>query len=160
MATHDRRLPKGRSGCQRLRAVPWVWTVSGLCHQRRWRRAGRAGRAGVAQYAVAQLVGAAWARPYSLKSNYISDLGITACGLFHVRHGTSYYECSPGHGLANASFVIFGALRIAGAVLLRGIRPAGHLARRALILWTLSGPGKVIGLVPENTRIGLHSLPR
>jgi len=108
---------------------------------------------GVAQYAVAQLVAAAWARPYSLKSNYISDLGITACGLFHVRHGTSYYVCSPGHGLANASFVIFGALRIAGAVLLRGIRPAGHLARRALILWTLSGPGKVIiGLVPESSR--------
>jgi hypothetical membrane protein len=115
---------------------------------------------GVVQYAVAQIVAAAaWTRPYSLKNNYISDLGNTACGMFHVPHGTPYYVCSPDHGLMNAAFVIFGVLTIAGAVLLRRIWPAGHLARWALILWILAGLGKIIvGLVPENTRIGLHLL--
>jgi hypothetical membrane protein len=57
----------------------------------------------------------------------------------------------------NASFIIFGVLTIAGALLLQRIWPAGRLARWALILWVLSGLGKiVVGLVPENTRIGLH----
>lgn len=115
---------------------------------------------GVIQYAVAQIVAAAaWTRPYSLKNNYISDLGNTACGMFHVPHGTPYYVCSPDHGAMNASFVIFGVLTIAGAVLLRRIWPAGHLAHWVLGLWVLSGLGKIIvGLVPENTHIGLHLL--
>jgi hypothetical membrane protein len=115
---------------------------------------------GVIQYAVAQLVAAAaWTRPYSLKDNYISDLGNTACGMFHVPHGTPYYVCSPDHGLMNASFAVFGALTIAGALLLRRIWPAGRMARWALALWILSGIGKIIvGLVPENTHIGLHLL--
>src|ERR1017187_5995873 len=48
---------------------------------------------GVVQYAAAQVVAAgAWTRPYSLKNNYISDLGNTACGMFHVPHGTPYYR--------------------------------------------------------------------
>jgi hypothetical membrane protein len=115
---------------------------------------------GVVQYAVVQVIAAAaWTRPYSWKNNYISDLGNTACGMFHVPHGTPYYVCSPDHGAMNASFVIFGALTIAGAVLLRRIWPTGHLTRWALALWVLSGLGKIIvGLVPENTRIGLHLL--
>ena len=115
---------------------------------------------GVVQYAVAQIVAAAaWTRPYSLHNNYISDLGNTACGMFHVPHGTPYYVCSPDHGVMNASFVVFGVLTVAGAVLLLRIWPAGHLARWALVLWVLSGLGKIIvGLVPENTHIGLHLL--
>jgi hypothetical membrane protein len=115
---------------------------------------------GVVQYAVVQLVAAtAWTRPYSLKNNYISDLGNTACGMFHVPHGTPYYVCSPDHALMNASFAVAGVLTIAGALLLRRIWPAGHLARWALGLWILSGIGKIIvGLVPENTHIGLHLL--
>jgi len=40
---------------------------------------------GVIQYAVAQVVAAAWTRPYSLRSNCISDLGNTACGMFPGR---------------------------------------------------------------------------
>src|ERR1039457_4552642 len=113
---------------------------------------------GVIQYAVAQIVAAAaWTRPYSLKNDYISDLGNTACGMFHVPHGTSYYVCSPSHAVMNASFIIFGVLTIAGALLLQRIWPAGRLARWALILWVLSGVGKiVVGIVPENPHIGLH----
>jgi hypothetical membrane protein len=113
---------------------------------------------GAVQYAAAQVVAAgAWTRPYSLKNNYISDLGNTACGMFHVPHGTPYYVCSPSNAVMNASFIIFGVLTIAGALLVQRIWPAGRLARWALILWVLSGLGKiVVGLVPENTRIGLH----
>jgi hypothetical membrane protein len=115
---------------------------------------------GVVQYAVVQIVAAAaWTTPYSLKNNYISDLGNTACGMFHVPHGTPYYVCSPDHGAMNASFVIFGVLTIAGALLLRRIWPAGHLTRWAMALWVLSGLGKItVGLVPENTHIYLHLL--
>ena len=59
----------------------------------------------------------------------------------------------------NASFVVIGVLTIADVLLLRRIWPAGHLARWALAMWILSGIGKIIvGLVPENTRIGLHLL--
>jgi hypothetical membrane protein len=114
--------------------------------------------AGVVQYAAAQVVAAgAWTRPYSLKNNYISDLGNTACGMFHVPHGTPYYVCSPSHAVMNASFIIFGVLTIAGALLVQRIWPGGRLARWALIMWVISGLGKiVVGLVPENTRIGLH----
>ena len=86
-------------------------------------------------------------------------MGNTACGMFHVPHGTPYYVCSPSHGVMNASFIAFGVLTIAGAVLLQRMWPAGRLARWALILWILSGLGKIIvGLVPENTHIGLHVL--
>jgi hypothetical membrane protein len=115
---------------------------------------------GVVQYAAVQIVAAAaWPRPYSWKNNYISDLGNTACGMFHVPHGTPYYVCSPQHGAMNASFVIFGVLTIAGAMLLRRIWPAGHLTRWAMALWVLSGLGKItVGLVPENTHIYLHLL--
>ncbi len=116
--------------------------------------------AGVVQYAVAQIVtAAAWTRPYSLKDNYISDLGNTACGMFHVPHGTPYYVCSPSHNVMNASFVAFGVLTILGALLLHRWWPVGRLARWALALWIFSGLGKVIvGLIPENTNINLHLL--
>lgn len=114
--------------------------------------------AGVVQYAMAQIVAAAaWTMPYSLKNNYISDLGNTACGMFHVPHGTPYYVCSPSHNVMNASFVAFGILTILGALLLHRSWPAGRLARWALALWILSGLGKVVlGLIPENTNINLH----
>ena len=140
-----------RSGSGRLLTVwagLWWWLV------------GRAGRwVSFSTRWRSSLVAAAWTRPYSLKSNYISDLGNTACGMFHVPHGTPYYVCSPDHGLMNASFALLGVLTIAGALLLRRIWPAGHLASWALALWILSGIGKIIvGLVPENTHIGLHLL--
>ena len=115
---------------------------------------------GVVQYAVAQIVAAAaWTRPYSLKNNYISDLGNTACGLFHVPHGTPYYVCSPSYQVMNTSFIVFGVLTFAGALLLRRVWPVGRLSRWALVMWALSGLGKiVVGLVPENVNVGLHLL--
>src|ERR1022692_1266523 len=73
--------------------------------------------AGVVQYAAAQVVAAgAWTRPYSLKNNYISDLGNTACGMFHVPHGTPYYVCSTSHAVLNLTNDVSGGL-LDGAML-------------------------------------------
>jgi hypothetical membrane protein len=113
------------------------------------------------QYAVIQVVvAAAWHHPpYSWLSNYISDLGNTACGKFTVPHGTPAYVCSPLHATMNASFIATGILTIAGAVLLRRLWPQGRLATAALVLWVITGLGKIaVGLVPENTNISLHLL--
>jgi hypothetical membrane protein len=115
---------------------------------------------GVVQYAVVQiLAAAAWARPYSLTNNYISDLG---------EHRLRDVPCAARDGLLrvltrpcamNASFAVFGVPTVAGALLLRRIWPTGRLAHWALALWLLSGLGKIIvGLVLENTHIGLHLL--
>jgi hypothetical membrane protein len=113
------------------------------------------------QYAVAQVVvAAAWHHPpYSWLGNYISDLGNTACGPFKVPHGTPSYVCSPMHSEMNASFIIAGILTIAGAVLLRRFWPRSRGTTVALVLWVITGLGKiVVGLVPENTNIDLHLL--
>jgi hypothetical membrane protein len=113
------------------------------------------------QYAVVQVVvAAAWHHPpYSWLSNYISDLGNTACGPFKVPHGTPAYVCSPMHSAMNASFIIAGLLTIAGAVLLRRFWPRSRGTTVALVLWVITGLGKiVVGLVPENTNIDLHLL--
>ncbi len=112
-------------------------------------------------YFVAQgFVAAAWVHPsYSWSSNYISDLGNTACGLFAVPHGTKVLVCSPRHTTMNVAFILIGVLVIVGALLLRRLWPEGRLSRIATVLFVISGVGKVVvGLVPENTRIGLHLL--
>jgi hypothetical protein len=59
------------------------------------------------QYAVVQIVvAAAWHHPpYSWLSNYISDLGNTACGPFKVPHGTPAYVCSPLHSAMNGRVI-------------------------------------------------------
>jgi hypothetical membrane protein len=59
----------------------------------------------------------------------------------------------------NASFIIAGILAIAGAVLLRRFWPRSRGTTVALVLWVITGLGKiVVGLVPENTNIDLHLL--
>jgi hypothetical membrane protein len=113
------------------------------------------------QYAIVQVVvAAAWHHPpYSWLSNYVSDLGNTACGPFKVPHGTPAYVCSPMHSAMNASFIIAGILTIAGAILLRHFWPRSRGTTVALALWVITGLGKiVVGLVPENTSIDLHLL--
>jgi hypothetical membrane protein len=113
------------------------------------------------QYAVVQVaVAAAWHHPpYSWLGNYISDLGNTACGRFKVPHGIPAYVCSPMHPAMNASFIVAGILTVAGVILLRGFWPRSRGTTVALILWGITGLGKIgVGLVPENTNISLHLL--
>ncbi len=110
---------------------------------------------------IAQFVAAAaWHHPpYSWSGNYISDLGNTKCGLFAVPHGTKALVCSPRHTEMNVGFIVNGALFLLGAVLLRFAWPPVSHSRVAVVLFVIAGVGKiVVGLVPENTRIGLHLL--
>ncbi len=115
---------------------------------------------GTLQYVLAQIfVAAAWSTPYSLTGNFISDLGNTSCGPFAVPHGNPVYVCSPQHNLMNGAFVVAGILTLTGAVLLKSWWPSGRAAQTSRYLWIVAGLGKlVVGLVPENTRLGLHLL--
>jgi hypothetical membrane protein len=110
------------------------------------------------QVQLAQIsAAAAWNPPYNWMTNYISDLGNTACGQFAVPHGTPAYVCSPLYLVMDASFVLSGVLTIVGAVLLRRFWPPGQLTTVAVVLWVITGLGKiVVGLVPENTIVELH----
>ncbi|MGH7919239.1 MAG: DUF998 domain-containing protein [Candidatus Dormibacteraceae bacterium] len=103
------------------------------------------------QYWVVQAIAErAWALPYSLRLNYISDLGSTACGPA---------VCSPLAPLMNASFVCSGALCVAAAVLLPAALAIGRWAGPAGVLLGLSGLGTaVVGLVPENVHLHPHTL--
>lgn len=105
------------------------------------------------------VVAAGWATPYSWSGNYISDLGNTACGPFAVPHGAAAYVCSPWHAGMNAAFVVSGVLTAAGAVLLRPVWPPRRRVAVAVVLMVIAGLGKIgVGLVPENTDLGLHTL--
>jgi hypothetical membrane protein len=79
--------------------------------------------------------------PYSRVDDVISTLGSTG---------------SPAHRLMNASFVVQGALIVAGVVLLR---PALHgaAARVASVLLTLAGAGVLlVGVFPQDGNLTLH----
>jgi len=97
------------------------------------------------------IVAAAWPTSYSFSENAISDLGITSCGPFELPDGSSAYVCSPRHALMNGSFVAFGLLVIAGAILTRRAWPRRRSTTVGLTLVGLAGAGViVIGLVPAN----------
>jgi len=105
--------------------------------------------------AIAQ---AAWRTPYSLSSNFVSDLGAATCGRSTLP-GYPVYVCSPLHDVMNLSFVVLGLLTLAGVVLLRGTWPQRRLTTGGLIFLALFGIGKVlVGLGPEDVRRALHAV--
>lgn len=125
---------------------------------------GGGGRAGAIawissiQFFLAQIVvQSAWTTSFSLTTNYISDLGNTACGMFPV--GSTTYVCSPWHAWMNASFVATGIAVILGAGLLRdNVRPS-RLALASLALIAVAGVGFIlVGLYPENVNFPPHRL--
>ena len=63
------------------------------------------------------------------------------------------------HSVMNVSFIITGVLTIAGAIALQRMWPHSRLTSVTLVLWVITGLGKVtVGLVPENPNINLHLL--
>ncbi len=110
------------------------------------------------QFFVTQVVVAtAWARPFSLKTDYISDLGNTVCGAYPA--GSTHLVCSPWHLAMNTSFMVLGITMILGALLTREAFPRGWVRTLAMVLFTLAGAGVfVVGVYPENTDNARHVL--
>ena len=130
------------------RAAAWRLMCGGIC----W--------IATLEFFVAQgIAQAAWkGSDYSLASNAISDLGVTACGRITIAEQAGYY-CSPLHDLMNASFVAAGILMLLGLYLTLPIWPRRRLTRWGIALFTLAGVGKIIvGFAPGNVDYGLHSL--
>ena len=90
------------------------------------------------QFFVAeQIARIGWTGHYSMRRDYISDLGAAGSSL---------------HAVMNGSFVLQGVLIFSGAVLLRRLLPG-----IVVILLAAAGLGVlVVGLVPEDTNARLH----
>lgn len=110
------------------------------------------------QFFITQVVVAtAWPRPFSLKTDYISDLGNTICGPYPA--GSTHIVCSPWHIAMNTSFIVLGVTMSIGAVLTRDAFPRGWVRELAVILFTLAGLGVIaVGIYPENTDNARHVL--
>jgi hypothetical membrane protein len=110
------------------------------------------------QFFIAQaIVQSAWTTPFSLSTNYISDLGNTVCGPYPA--GSSRYVCSPWHAGMNASFISLGVIILVGAALIYRAFLAGRTRTLGLALLALAGPGEIlVGLFPENVNITPHSI--
>ena len=110
------------------------------------------------QFFITQVVVAtAWQRPFSLITDYISDLGNTACGGYPA--GSAHLVCSPWHVAMNASFITLGVTMIIGAILTRRAFPDGWVRSVAIVLFCLAGLGViVVGIYPENTDNARHVL--
>lgn len=108
------------------------------------------------QFFVAQIVvQSAWLTPFSLKENFISDLGNTTCGFYPK--DSAMYVCSPWHMWMNASFILLGLIILIGAALLRPTFPPTRWRAAGLILLALAGGGIIaVGLFPEDGNIAYH----
>jgi hypothetical membrane protein len=101
------------------------------------------------QYFAGEAISVAgWRGVYSLRENYISDLGALGC---------SDSICSPLHALMNTSFVLQGMLISTGAALVWRAVARGWFGALGLGLVMASGLGVfLVGLAPENSLPGLH----
>jgi len=110
------------------------------------------------QFFIAQVVvQLAWTTPFSLKQNFISDLGNTTCAPYPP--DSTSYVCSPWHACMNASFILLGLIILSGLALGRSAFPRGWFRAGGLTLLALAGAGIIaVGLFPENENIGLHRL--
>ena len=95
--------------------------------------------------AIAQ---AASARPFSLATNLISDLGNTACGPA---------VCSPLHAFVNATFVGVGLCHALGAAATYRAWPRVRGSAIGVVLLAVAGAGLIVaGLAPENVAPAVH----
>jgi hypothetical membrane protein len=106
--------------------------------------------ASVQFFIVQVIVQLAWPVPYNPIRDPISDLGRLTC---------TATECSPLHGLMNASFIALGLCMLGGAIAAEASSPrVTALSRAAAAILTLSGLGTVgVGLVPNDTIVWLHT---
>ena len=108
-----------------------------------------------AQFFVAQMVvQSRWTTPFSLATNFISDLGNTKCGPYPAAGGA--YVCSPWYALMNASFVLQGVIVLAGAALAWPLF-TGRRWAAVFALLVVTGLGIAgVGLFPEDVNNAAH----
>jgi len=108
------------------------------------------------QFFVAQVVvQAAWTTPFSLATNYISDLGNTACANYPT--GGQTYVCSPLHEWMNLSFFAQGVIIIIGTLLILPLIRRGAVTGIGVALLLLTGLGMFgVGLFTENDNNDWH----
>ncbi len=113
------------------------------------------GAAAVTYVASEAIAATAFSPAYSYAENYISDLGVPACGTLFAGRAI----CSPLHTLMNADFVLQGLLFLGAGI--AAARALSGLARWPLLACAaLNGIGIIlVGLFPETSAVkGLHGL--
>lgn len=107
-----------------------------------------------AEFFLAQIIAQTALPGFSLATQDISLLGVTACG---ADASASGYACSPLHLVFNAGIFINGMLVVVGLWLTRTMWPQGRLTTAALWLLALGGDGSMlVGLFPLDQNLGLH----
>lgn len=109
------------------------------------------------QFLIMQfIVQSSWTTPFSLRKNFISDLGAVHSGEFPPHFGS--FINSPNHALMNASFMVFGFCIALGAFLIGRNNPA-KFVRPTVISFIIAGVGVIlVGNFPEDTVIAMHGL--
>ncbi|MFF2114281.1 DUF998 domain-containing protein [Rhodococcus koreensis] len=109
----------------------------------------------IALYFLAEVVTArAWPRPYRVRTNSVSNLGVTGCD-----GSAATRLCSPLHAVINSAFVLTGVLILVGAVCLREFLPPGILRRVALALFGVAAVSAALtGVVPIDVDAHLHQV--
>lgn len=109
------------------------------------------------QFFVAQaIVQSRWTTPFSLKTNYISDLGNTTCGVYI---GSGAYVCSPWHSVMNASFILQGIIIALGAICARPALGNSYALNVVSVLLWITALGMVgVGIFPEDVNYEAHVL--
>jgi hypothetical membrane protein len=112
---------------------------------------------GTVQFIVAMAVTQlGWTVPYSLRTNYISDLGAVNCSDFPTT--SAHYVCSPWHVVFNVSIIVMGVLVILAVILVRTAFPARRSRLIGLGLLALAGIGSIgVGLSPEDVNLTVHT---
>ncbi|WP_341395635.1 DUF998 domain-containing protein [Arthrobacter sp. G119Y2] len=123
----------------RIRWAAWCWI---LC---------------VLTFPAQVLAALQWPQKYSWSSNLISDLGVTACGLYNPGTGVERLICSPWHLLANGSTVANGLLLAAGSALLWSAWPNRRQGQWAMALLLVGGLlVSAVGLLPWDLYPAAH----
>lgn len=110
-------------------------------------------------FPVQFLAAAQWPQAYSWSSNFISDLGVTSCGIYDVGTRVERYICSPAHLLANGATVANGILLAVGAILLWSAWPRLRTGRTAMFFLAMGGfLVAAVGVLPWDLRPEAHDL--